>query len=72
MSQSQQLIGAFFFLSYVAAGELFHDGWVFVFSVVTGAIQFFLINRKPYKELPVFVVYLCSLVFVLFQLGRKF
>ena len=68
MRRSQQLIGGFFVLSYVSVGMLFGDNGVLFFSVVAGAIQFVLINRKNYQEGPVFLVYLLSLVFVIWNL----
>ena len=68
MKHSQRVIGTFFLLSYVLIGTIFNDMRVLFFSIAAGIIQFFLINRKKYKEWPVFLMYLLSLMVVLFIL----
>ncbi len=68
--QAQALISAFFFLSYAMVGKTFNDPKVFVFSVTAGFLQAILINQKNYREGPVFLVYVLSLMFVLLTLHQ--
>lgn len=71
MQVSQFMIGAAFLVSYILIARLFHSRQVLVYAVAVGLVEFFLINRKDYKEGPVFVVYLFSLGFILFTLAAQ-
>lgn len=66
--RAQLLIGASFLFLYTAVGSLLFDGPLAWGTIGLGVVQFFLINRKEYREAPVFSLYLASLagIFSLF------
>lgn len=68
MPLSQKMIGTAFVVSYLLIAKMFNDPRMLVFAGIAGAVQFLLINRKDYREGPVFVVYLLSLGVVLLRL----
>ena len=69
LDKSKKLIGLFFVISYIAAGLIFSNSLpLLIMAVGAGAAQFFLVNKNPYREDPVLLVYLSSLAVLIFLL----
>ena len=62
------IIGIFIFLSYLVIPWVFLDIWLFWLALPLGALQFFIVNRKDYRESLVLRVYLFSLLGLLLWL----
>jgi len=62
--KSKLLIGLFFFLGYVF---IFYITQLILF-IILAFLQFYLINKKSYKEKYIFIVYLLSLVVFILSL----
>lgn len=71
MRPAQFIIGAFWLVAYASFAMLTPAHWLRVVLLIIGVIQFALITRRRYSELPVFCVYLASLLAVLFLLFSK-
>ena len=67
LEKSKQLIGLFFIGTYLYSAFLLGQGERWVFFLILGVIQFFLINRKNYREEPVFFVYLASVIYIMIR-----
>jgi 4-hydroxybenzoate polyprenyltransferase len=65
MRTSQHLFGVSFFLSNLAVG-LYFGGVMLYGAALVGAAQYVLITSTPYRERPVFWLYIASLVLFLF------
>jgi hypothetical protein len=63
------LIGFTVLITYIAAPWLFLEKMLLLPALILGLLQFYLINRKNYKETYVFLVYLLSLVAILLWLN---
>ncbi|HOX53830.1 MAG: UbiA family prenyltransferase [Candidatus Omnitrophica bacterium] len=59
------IIGVSFLVSYLAIPWLFLNKMLFFPFLALGLVQFYLINRKNFREEPVFAVYLSSLICLL-------
>ena len=69
LETSKKIIGGFFIISYIAAGLAFSNSIpLLIMAGVAGVAQFFLINRKPFREDHVLLVYLLSLAVLFFLL----
>ncbi|HEY4502171.1 MAG TPA: UbiA family prenyltransferase [Candidatus Paceibacterota bacterium] len=63
---SKLIIGASFFILYCAIAFMLSNAWLSAGTIGFGLLQFLLINKKMYREQPVFAVHLLSLVCLLF------
>lgn len=61
LKRSKMLIGLFFLILYPCVYFLLKEVYLLIPLTILGIIQFLLINRKNYKEKPVFIVYLISI-----------
>jgi len=68
MKRSKFIIALIFFLSYFIVGLIMKSWYMIVLFIIFGALEFYLINRKDYKETPIFLVYLTSLLIIIFYL----
>ncbi|MBU4347809.1 UbiA family prenyltransferase [Candidatus Parcubacteria bacterium] len=67
LKKSQKIIGLFFLSAYIAAYFFFNFPFFFIYIfIILGIIQFLLINRQRYSEKPIFIVYLITLLIVIF------
>jgi 4-hydroxybenzoate polyprenyltransferase len=71
LEKSKRIIGFFFFISYLAVWFIIKDVVLIPFLFLIGLFQFFLINRRNYKEEPIFIVYFLT-IFLLFIYLNKF
>ncbi len=71
LKRSKLIIGFFFLVAYLAAWVIIKDISFLPYLFFLGLIQFFLINRKNYKEKPVFLVYFLT-IFLLIIYFTKF
>jgi 4-hydroxybenzoate polyprenyltransferase len=62
---AQKLVGAAFFLVYLGAFFVFDSVYWLAPLVLVASVQALLINRKPYREAPVFGLYLASVAALL-------
>ena len=74
MTRAQQLIGTFFLLIYPSIYLLIPDSFLLLLLAPIGILQFYLVNRHPYKETPVFLTHLISfsgflMYLILFQVN---
>ncbi len=70
LEKSKKLIGLLVFLAYLSIYLVCPDMNLFVFSVILGAVQFVLITRKNYNERPILLLYLLTLLTVIFYFAR--
>lgn len=69
LETSKKIIGVFFIVSYIAAGVIFSNSPLLAaIAAGLGVVQFFLLNRKPYRDDHVLLVYLLSLSVLFFSL----
>lgn len=61
LKKSKMLIGLFFLILYPCAYFLLKEVYLLIPLTILGIIQFLLINRKNYKEKPIFIIYLISI-----------
>lgn len=61
-SKSKLLIGLFFAGTYLSLHLVFHDVRLLLALVAASALMFLFVTRTPYREGPVFAIYLASLV----------
>ena len=67
LKNSKIIIGLFFLSAYIAAYFFFNLSSYFLpILCVLGIIQYLLINKKNYLEKPIFIVYLITLMLVIF------
>ncbi len=69
LSKSKFIIALIFFLSYFVVGLITKSWYMIVLFIIFGALEFYLINREDYKETPIFLVYLTSLLIIIFYLS---
>jgi 4-hydroxybenzoate polyprenyltransferase len=69
LRKSKVIIGIFFFLCYLSVHILLNNNSLLVLLILMGAIQFLLINRKNYREKPVFLFHLLSLLLLIVYLA---
>lgn len=62
LRNSKILIGALMLLAYLLSYLVFESIYLFIVFALAGAAQFYFITRKNYKEAPVFITYITSLV----------
>lgn len=72
LRKSKIIIGLFFLIVYSAVYIIFRDIYLIPSLIILGLTQFFLINRKKYNEKPVLVVYLFSVILLIFYLILRF
>ncbi|MBI5415738.1 MAG: UbiA family prenyltransferase [Candidatus Omnitrophica bacterium] len=69
LETSKKMIGVFFVISYITAGLVFSNSLpLLIMAGGAGVAQFFLLNRKPYREDHVLLVHLLSLAVLIFLL----
>jgi len=68
LKKGKIIIGLFFLISYLIQYRIYNDFNLFIPSAILGSIQFFLINRRNYKENHVFLVYIISIVILILYL----
>lgn len=67
LKKSKIIIGLFFLSAYIAAYFFFNFPSFFLYVlIILGIVQFLLINRQKYSEKPIFIVYLITLLTVIF------
>lgn len=67
--QAKFIIGIAFLVSYLSIPWLFLDRMLFIPALLLGLVQFYLINRKNFREQLVFATYLASLICLLGRLN---
>lgn len=71
LKRSKEIIGLFFLISYLAAWVIIiKDISLFPHLLFLGFVQFFLINRKNYREKPVFLVYFLTMLLLTFYFSK--
>jgi len=68
LQKSKFVIGLIFFLAYLGTGLILKSWYMILIFLILGALEFYLVARKAYREVPVFQVYLYSLIIVIFYL----
>ncbi|MBI5150562.1 MAG: UbiA family prenyltransferase [Candidatus Omnitrophica bacterium] len=68
LERSKKVIGIFFVVSYIVAGLVFSHVPILLLAAGAGALQFFFLTRKPYREDHVLGVYLVSVAVLIFLL----
>lgn len=68
LRRSKIIIGFFVLISYLVQYKIYDDSNLLLPSLTFGLVQFFLINKKKYEEKYVFMVYLSSLIILIFYL----
>jgi len=69
LKRSKILIGLFFIAAYIAVYFFFSfPSYLLYIFIVLGAVQFLLINKKRYSETPIFIIYLFTLLLVIFNI----
>lgn len=71
LERSKLLIGFFFLAGYAVTPYFLKLPDLYLPSIVSGLVIFYLITRKEYREWPVFSVYLASGVYLLVYLAFK-
>ena len=66
MRRSQILIGIGVLCAYTCAGFLFKNNFILACAVSVGLVEFFLVVRRPYREVWVFIPYLISIAALFF------
>ncbi len=61
LNRAKFFIGLSFFINYIATYFILKNTYILILLGLTGALQFYLINREHYKEKYVFQTYLISL-----------
>jgi len=62
LKNSKRLIAIFMFLAYLLSYLLLKSTYLFVIFTLAGALQFYFITRPNYKEKPVFISYIISIL----------
>lgn len=62
---SKIIIGIGFFVTYLALGLLSDDKFIIAIFTCVGVFQFYLINKKQYKEWQICVLYIFSFIFLI-------
>lgn len=70
LRKSKIIIGFFFLISYIAVLFIIKDAFLLPFLFLLGLVQFFLINRKDYKERHIFVVYFLTIFLLIIYLTK--
>lgn len=68
LKNSKLLIGSAFLLLYIIIGLLLGNKMMLAALIITGCIEFWLINRKNYQEKYVFGFYLASLLLIFWMI----
>ena len=69
LEKSQRVIGVFFLLAYLVAPLAVGEMILLIPAIPAGAIQYWTITRKRYREQPVFSLYLTSFAVMLIILA---
>lgn len=70
--KAKLLIGFFFLVSYGVLGCVFLDRRLIPAGLILGAVQFFLINKKVYREKLILLTYLIGMAGLFYYLGRYY
>ncbi len=60
LKKGKLVIGIIFLFCYIAFGIVLQNMFILIFMILSGVLQFFLINREDYKESYVFSLYLLA------------
>lgn len=62
------IIGAAFWITYLATFYIIRNDYLIILLLIGGGVQFYLINRKPYNELPVLIFHNLSVAALILYL----
>jgi len=65
---SKLFVGISFIIAYPLTFSYFHNSFITISGIIFSIIEFFLINRKQYNEKPVLILYLISMIFLIFSI----
>lgn len=69
--RAKLLIGSFFFICYTISGLVFLDLRLLFAGLAMGALQFYFFSRNEYKEKPILITHLVSLISLILFLSLK-
>ncbi|MBU4432549.1 hypothetical protein KKD60_04710, partial [Patescibacteria group bacterium] len=67
LKNSKIIIGLFFLINYLLFNFVVNNIYFLVLSILAGLWQFYLVNKKVYKEKQIFVLYLSSWLAFIFS-----
>lgn len=71
LRKAKIILGLFFLIGYIGFGLFLQNTILLIFMIPTGLFQFFLINKKNYKEQYVFSLYVLTLIVVFYFILNK-
>lgn len=62
LKNAKLIMGIFLFVNYLLFNLVVENIYFFAISFLAGLLQFYFVNKKDYKEKPIFVLYLLSII----------